>query len=311
MHIGLLGTGFGMEHAKLYKMMKNVNEVTVFGRNEEKLKRVKNEMGFKVTSNIEDIFNEASIDLVDICLPSHLHAQYAIKALENNKHVLIETPAALNLDEIRGIVKASKSYQKKAYVNMFIRFENYYEYLYDLNKKGTYGELKALNIYRKTPGIWGDLGLDTIHTSLMIHEFDFVTWLLGKPKEIEAYGIENIKGTKACIDAALIYETTLVHINANSMMPEGYPFSVGYEAVFEDGLLLYEEDGYKDREELRFELYSKGVVKNIQMKKENCYAKVLEHVVKDIENNNYESSLYIDEAMISLEAVLEMKEKLS
>jgi hypothetical protein len=43
------------------------------------------------------------IDLVDICLPPHLHAEIAIAALDAGKHVICEKPIARSLAEADAI----------------------------------------------------------------------------------------------------------------------------------------------------------------------------------------------------------------
>ena len=78
--------------------------------------------------------------------------------------------------------KAQEEYGKHVFVNQFIKFELPFQYLFELIKNGELGSLKALHINRKTPTLWGDLSLDRITTDLMIHDFDFVTWLLGSPE---------------------------------------------------------------------------------------------------------------------------------
>ncbi|QNV59535.1 hypothetical protein GMA19_04752 [Paenibacillus polymyxa E681] len=55
MNIGILGTGFGAYHASLLNNHPKVNRIMVFGRNETKLQKLKEELNVEVTQNIEDI----------------------------------------------------------------------------------------------------------------------------------------------------------------------------------------------------------------------------------------------------------------
>lgn len=89
MNIGILGTGFGAYHASLLKQMEFVNQIVVFGRNEAKLLKLKEELGVEITMNAEDILSDPAIDVVDICLPSALHKTYAVEALRRGKHVFV------------------------------------------------------------------------------------------------------------------------------------------------------------------------------------------------------------------------------
>lgn len=308
MNIGILGTGFGAYHATIYDKMSKVNSISIFGRNEEMLKKLEQELKLSVTNNIDDIINNKDIDLIDVCLPSSLHKEYAIEAMKNGKDVFCETPLALTLEDAIAIKQAADKYGRKAFVDMFIRFEQPYQYIYEVIKENSLGKLKALHTRRKTPHIWGDLDLSRITTNLMIHEFDFVTWLLGNPIKITALGVRGKIG-ESHISSLLNYEDTVVEIQASSMMPNYYPFSVGYEAIFENGTVEYIENGYRDREEKSLKIFTKDAMEEINIPKINCYEESIKHVVECCENN-MQTRLGIDDAISSLKIALEIKDLL-
>lgn len=306
MNIGILGTGFGAYHAKIYSKMTNVDSLTIFGRNEEKLREIEKDLNISITNNIENIITNKDIDLIDVCLPSSLHKEYAIEAMKNGKDVFCETPVALNLEDAIAIKKAADEYGKKAFVDMFIRFEAPYEYIYTVIKENSLGKLKALHIKRKTPHLWGDLGLSRITTNLMIHEFDFVTWLLGNPKKIKALGVES-KPEESHVCSLLNYNDAVVEIQSSSMMPSHHPFSVAYEAIFENGTIEYMEDGYSDREEKSLKLFTNDSEKAIEIENRNCWEESFKHVAQCCEKN-IPTRLSIDDAVASLKIALEIKD---
>ena len=75
MNIAILGTGFGKEHVKLFRQEKLVDKIIVWGRNPEKLAEIEKEFGVQTTINLDDILNDTSIELVDVCLPTKVHAE--------------------------------------------------------------------------------------------------------------------------------------------------------------------------------------------------------------------------------------------
>lgn len=125
-------------------------------------------------------------------------------------------------------------------VDLFLRFEHAYEMLAAIVKSGNYGSLKKLQVQRNTAPIGGDLGPNTIVTALMIHDIDFVSYLLGKPTK---YQTEKVLGKEreCAVSVLCSYENALAKINASSMMPLGYPFSVSYEAVLDNAVVRYYE----------------------------------------------------------------------
>lgn len=306
MKVGILGTGFGSYHAAIYSKMPSVDSLSIFGRNEEKLESLEKDLQANVTNNIQDIITNKDIELVDVCLPSSLHRKYAIEAIKNGKNVFCETPVALSLEDAIAIKQTAEEYGKKAFVDMFIRFEPSYEYIYQAMQGNTLGKLKALHIRRKTPHLWGDLGLSKITMNLMIHEFDFVTWLLGSPNKIMASGVEGKDG-ESHVCALLNYNDVVVEVQASSMMPDYHPFTVAYEAIFENGTIEFIENGYADREEKSLKLFTNHGQEVVELVSRNCYEEAIKHVVECCENN-IPTRLSIDDAIASLKIALEIKD---
>lgn len=306
MKIGILGTGFGAYHASIYNNLENVDSIIIFGRNKDKLNKIKENIKVEITDSIEAIINDKDIDLIDICLPSSLHKEYTIEALKKGKHVFCETPVSLTLEDVLEMRKAEEMYCKKVFVNQFIKHEPAYEYIYETIKNNSLGKLKALHIRRKTPQFWGDLSLNNIVINLMMHEFDFITWLLDEPYKITATGV-NGKKDQSHVTATLYYKDALVEVQGSSMMPYSHAFSVGYEAVFEDGTIEYYENGYKDREESSLVLFTDSKAEEIKLAKKNCYEESIKHVLKCCENN-LQTRLSLDAAVKSLRTALKVKD---
>jgi hypothetical protein len=58
----------------------------------EKLAQIRDDFGFATSTDQDAVLNDSSVDLVDICLPTRLHADVAVRALNASKDVLIELP---------------------------------------------------------------------------------------------------------------------------------------------------------------------------------------------------------------------------
>jgi UDP-N-acetylglucosamine 3-dehydrogenase len=305
MKVGILGTGFGGTHAKIYSKIIGADSITVFGRNKDELKKIENELHVHVTTNIDDILSDKYINLVDVCLPITLHKKYVLDALKNGKDVFCETPITLNLEDAIDIKEAAKKYGKKVFVDLFIKFEPAYEYIYSTIQNNSLGKLKSLNLRRKTPPIWGSLEVTTITTNLMIHEFDFVTWLLGSPNKIMADGINSKEG-QSNVSAILSYDDTIVEVQSSSMLPDYYPFTTAYEALFENGTIEYFEKCYKNREECYLHLFTNKGEEELDLSKKNCFEEAIKHVLNCCEKN-IPTKLSIDDAIASLKIALQIK----
>lgn len=74
------------------------------------------------TTNYKEILNDTEVDLVCITTKHNMHAQLSIESLQANKHVFVEKPLALNLEELNQIIEAQKASNKTVTVGFNRRF---------------------------------------------------------------------------------------------------------------------------------------------------------------------------------------------
>ncbi|KWX78417.1 dehydrogenase [Paenibacillus riograndensis] len=310
MNIGILGTGFGAYHASLLAKMEGVTRIVIFGRNEAKLGKLKKELGVEITTSIEAIISDPSLDLIDICLPSHLHSQYAIQALQAGKHVFCETPVCLSSADALAMRQAEERYGQRIMVNQFIKFDHAYTRLYESVNSGQYGKLLHVTLKRETAPLWGDLGLSKIAANLMIHELDMVTWLLGNPPISSIWGSSSKDG-QALVHADFDTPQFSAEILVSSQMPEAYPFSVGYEAYFEQAKLVFHEVDYPDgKVEATLYEYGPAGKQEIVLDQGNPYEKSLRYALQSFTDGT-PSIISLEHAANAAEAAFEITRKLA
>ncbi|MEK4006642.1 Gfo/Idh/MocA family protein [Paenibacillus sp. FSL H3-0333] len=311
MNIGLLGTGFGAYHASLLKQMEFVNRIVVFGRDEDKLLKLKEELGVEITMNAEDILSDPSIDVVDICLPSALHKTYAVEAMRRGKHVFCETPVVLEPEEGRELLDAEQRYGRRILVNQFIKFDYAYEYLEQSARESTYGQLLHVSFRRETAPVWGDLGLSAIAANLMIHDLDAIAWLLDTPVPSSVCGTSGGVDGQALVHASFTNTGVSAHITVSSQMPEVYPFTVGYEAYFERGKLVFQETNAANGEvEASLTSYTSEGKTAIPVIPNNPYEKSLRHALLSLRDGT-DSGLSLQSALKSADMASKLTDMLT
>lgn len=62
----------------------------------------------KVYDNIDDVFTDPNVDAIYIATPHNTHLNFIKKAIENNKHVLVEKSITLNSDELNEVIELAK-----------------------------------------------------------------------------------------------------------------------------------------------------------------------------------------------------------
>ena len=104
---GILGLGeIAHKFSKGFFETTNAKLLAVASKDLEKTKIFKDH--FNVDSkylfnSYEDLINCKEVDIVYIALPNSLHYEWALKSIKNLKHVLVEKPVTLNLEEIKDI----------------------------------------------------------------------------------------------------------------------------------------------------------------------------------------------------------------
>src|ERR1044072_431247 len=74
----------------------------------EARRRFAKDFGGRACDTIEELCADPDIEIVYVATPHQLHARHAILAARNGKHVLVEKPMALTLDDCAGMIAAAR-----------------------------------------------------------------------------------------------------------------------------------------------------------------------------------------------------------
>ncbi len=208
----------------------------MFGRTAQRLAEFAEPFGFATTTDLDMLVTDASVDLVDICLPTRLHAETAVRAMHAGKDVLIELPLADTLADAYRIVEVQRETGRRAFVDMFSRFSPSNRHLRKAVADQRYGQVRVLEIEARTALLWEgyDLGLQTLALDMMHADFDPVTDLLGRPQTVHVAGTEGPAGRGSAAVVLLGYPQAVTRLTSSSLMPQPYEIRGGYRATFTD-----------------------------------------------------------------------------
>lgn len=101
---------------KFFPLKAHVEMHTICGRDPAGTQAARAQLGWQhFTTNWREIVEDPLIDIVDICTPVNSHAEIAIAAAQNGKHVLCEKSMALNVKQAQAMCNAA---QKAKIVHM-------------------------------------------------------------------------------------------------------------------------------------------------------------------------------------------------
>ncbi len=262
--IGIIGMGgMGWFHARRYLQLADARLVAIADLVPERLEArdvvqiniadETSDFDFSQVARYSDagaLIANADVDVVDICLPTYLHAQYTVAALEAGFHVLCEKPMALNVAEADRMLAAGQATGRFLMIAHCLRFWPEYQFLRDRVQDGRYGPLRSLNMWRfggrpswsarnwfLDPALSGGMMLD-----LHIHDVDYVNALFGAPERIwgtaRAFAASQ---SPDVIHAIFTYpDGPQIHMHAGWSAAQ-VPFQAGFEAWFERAFVVYNE----------------------------------------------------------------------
>jgi predicted dehydrogenase len=313
MKIALLGTGFGQAHAAVYAARPDVDEVVVFGRTPQKLAKISDQYGFATSTDLEAVITDAAVDLVDICLPTRLHADTAMRAMQAGKDVLIELPLASTIEEAHRIVAAQQATGRRAFVDMFSRFSPANQLLRQAVAEQRYGPLTVLEIEGRTALLWEgyDLGLQTLALDMMHADFDLVTGLLDRPDSIHVAGRDGPAGRGSVAEVVLGYPHAVARCTSSSLMPTAYGMRGGYRATFTGAVLEYTiQAGYTGQGPSSLIEYTTDGERPIDLPDTSPYAAMIDHVLACL-NGQADNLIEPASALAALDLTLDVHQRLT
>jgi predicted dehydrogenase len=187
--VALLGSGFiAAIHLESYeRFVPDAEVVTVFSRSPRRAEATARAHGIpRWSSDLERAITESDCDVVDICLPNFLHERATVAAAEAGKHVILEKPLAMTLDEADRMIAACRAAGRKLMYAEELCFAPKYERVRKLVGEGAVGKLFQLRQCEKHSGPHSDWFYDVNQSgggALMdmgCHAFGWFRWMLGK-----------------------------------------------------------------------------------------------------------------------------------
>jgi predicted dehydrogenase len=247
--VGIVGAGFmGSVHAEVYSQL-GVEIGGVACLESDRARELTRQYGGQCyPGDLDSLLSDESVDIIDICTPTHLHRDHVLMAARSGKHILCEKPIGLTIEDARAIIRATTLAGVKFMVAHCIRFWPHYKIARDILLRGGLGRplaatsqrVSALpnglpsNHWELSPELSGGAVVD-----MGVHDWDYFTWILGRPTKVQAMRqkspkaggehifalIEHMSGSRSCIEIS------------SGLIPPSYPFIMGFRIICEDGVL--------------------------------------------------------------------------
>lgn len=242
--VGLIGVGgISSAHIPAWESMNNAELVALCDVRPGQMEKYKDTK--HCYTNALEMFENEELDIVDICLPTYLHVEYSIMAMERGINVLCEKPISLCAEDVKRVHVLAEKNNVFFMVAHVLRFWNEYEILYSLVKNKTYGKVLSGSMFRLSqfPGwTWDNWMKDENRSGLVpfdlhIHDLDFLIYMFGEPQSVTNY--RSKREDQDYISATYNYGDFFINCES-SWYAGNFPFSAGFRIQFEKAVVSFE-----------------------------------------------------------------------
>lgn len=296
--VGLIGCGgIGAVHAECWLSMGDVARVVAIADvDEERANQYARRAGAKVYQDGLKLMELEELDVVDICLPTFLHAKYVIQAMEYVKNIIVEKPLCLREEEVQQILDKQEQTGALVQVGHVVRFTEAYRYLKEAVELETYGKVIAADFSRLSPRPMWMKGHDdrnrtgTMALDMHIHDVDYVRYLMnGEPDDVQTFAVKDGAGIVQHIWSSYRYGTAVLTTEGSWDYPVNMPFAQNFRVRLEKAAFVLGEDG----------------VLTVYPEDGDKFVPHLETDVRDLGINVSDMQPYLNEMRYFVEAILE------
>lgn len=197
--VAVVGTGFGQKvHIPGFQAHPRTEVVAVYHRDRHQAETIAQAHHIPAAyGDLDSLLANPEVDAVSLATPPFLHFPMAKRILKAGKHLLLEKPTTLNLDEAVALYQLAKSRPVSVTLDFEYRTVPAWQYFHELLHQNFVGKPYLIRIdwlmssranpqrpwnwYARTDQGGGVLG------SLGSHSFDYIFWLFGAVRRLHAH----------------------------------------------------------------------------------------------------------------------------
>lgn len=242
--VGLIGAGgISRVHADAWRALGVAGYVTSLAGAEE----IAEEYGFELVDDVDTLIG--LVDVVDIVTPSSTHADFALQAITQGRHVICEKPLAATADAAAALARAAEEAGVRLFPAHVVRYMGEYRRIKEGIGSGRIGTVAVQRFSRagsapQAPWFFSESTGGGLIRDLMIHDIDQALWFAGPVASV--YAVQNPPTVDDRVPAPVTSHIVLTHRNGvishihGSWVTPGMPFRTSVEVAGSEGRLRYD-----------------------------------------------------------------------
>jgi predicted dehydrogenase len=237
--VAVFGAGaMGAVHAAAWARIDDVDLAAVVGRSPSRARALAARFAVPAVTDPGAVLDDASIDAVDLTVPTAVHRDLAIAALERGKHVLCETPLAPCVADVDAMVEAARRAGRRLQVAQLVRLAQPNVEVRDLVRSGALGRPLIVSCERLWPGLDalddpGDHHGDALD-EVALFDLDWLLWCFGLPDAVAAHASATSGARVDHVLVVLEVGGVRAFVEASVRLPASFPFRLATRVVCED-----------------------------------------------------------------------------
>jgi predicted dehydrogenase len=247
-------------------------------------------------------FNEAcacsQIDAVIIVTPTHLHRKIACQAASHGKHIFLEKPMAITVDECEAINESVEKAGVNLQIGFMRRFDRFFMRAKEILDSGELGRIMVIKSTGRGPGlpppwIYDIAKSNGILAEVNSHDFDSIRWLVGADLTRVYAEAGNFKCLDAVSDWPDFYDNAVVSLRfengtigtIDGTCPCGYGYDARVEILCEKGVLFIGNTAEKGLTEVRIDgKVEESAVRSWRDLFKSAYLDEMRHFISSIQS---------------------------
>ena len=241
MNFAIVGCGFiAKKHANAIQNIEGANLIAVCDRVPELMEPYVDEYGATPYTVLEEMLMNDNVEVLCICTPSGSHAAIAEIAARHGKHIIVEKPIAMTLEEADRIIATSKDNDSKLAVVHPNRFRPVVLKLNEIMEKNLLGSIshalcivnwsRGQEYYDQSPWRGTKEHDGGVLMNQAIHNLDLLLSLIGTPVEVfsmEATRFHDIEAEDVSTGIIRFESGALATVQASTnVYPKNYEESI-------------------------------------------------------------------------------------
>lgn len=195
--VGIIGCGKqAPKHIAALKKL-NIGKIIICDIVPETAKQLASQHNIFFYDHPDNLMQDYSIDVIDICTPTPTHFRYAQKALQSGKHVFCEKPLTTSSHEAEQLLDLTRRRQRLGMVAFVYKYHPLFVQVKSALEAGLIGPLRAIFMRLGGKGshrAWKhqtETGGGAVN-EMMSHMLDVLLWFIGDVEQVETVNLDNL-----------------------------------------------------------------------------------------------------------------------